>query len=145
MIPPPADPGHCGPTLASASTDTAEVRQRIDIFCRLLAALPESSAGPALLYQLDGGDEVRSIALGEDLVVGRKPDASDGGLAFPDCERMSRRHFRIRQVEEFFVLTDLESANGTFVNAMQSRVREHWLTAGDLFFAGGVVFAFTGD
>jgi pSer/pThr/pTyr-binding forkhead associated (FHA) protein len=145
MTPPPTDPGDCGPTLSAAATDTAEVRQRIDVFGRLLEALPEPPAGPALLYQIEGRDEVRSVPLGAELIVGRRPEASECGLAFPECERMSRRHFRIRRVEDFHVLTDLGSANGTYVNASPARIREHWLTAGDILFAGGVVFAFSGD
>ena len=57
---------------------------------------------------------------------------------------MSRRHFEIKLTDGFYVLRDLESRNGTYVNDEPQRIREHVLKAGDIILAGGVIFVVTG-
>lgn len=132
-----------------AAADTEAIRHRVDLFGRMLDALPDEPIGPALIYQVQDQADVKSVALGTELVVGRKPESGEAPhadvLAFPESERMSRRHFRIRREQDFFMLTDLASANGTFVNTSAAPVQEHWLNAGDIILAGNVIFAFTGD
>ena len=44
-------------------------------------------------------------------------------------ERVSRHHARIELQQGVFVISDLDSANGTFVNGQ--RIQTHWLQSGD--------------
>jgi two-component system, NtrC family, sensor kinase len=55
---------------------------------------------------------------------------------------VSRRHAEIRAVGETFVLSDLDSSNGTFVN--NERVQQKELTSGDQVQIGRTVMLFTG-
>src|SRR6185436_15964606 len=57
------------------------------------------------------------------LVIGRDTTA---GLCIADAS-VSRRHSRIEKKETGFVITDLESLNGTFVNdvPVKNRLLEH--------------------
>src|ERR1044072_7466841 len=59
----------------------------------------------------------------ESLVIGREPAAN---LCIPDAS-VPRRHSKIEKNDSGFVLTDLESLNGTFVNnvPVKSRLLEH--------------------
>ena len=59
----------------------------------------------------------------EALVIGRETAAN---VCLPDAA-VSRRHSKIEKKDEEFVITDLESLNGTFVNdvPIRSRVLEH--------------------
>ena len=114
---------------------------------RSVCSLPAKPDGVALLYQEPGTASVQCHPLGENLVVGRsrKNERNPAGcdLAFED-EQMSRRHFEIKLTDGFYVLRDLESRNGTYVNDDPQRIREHVLKAGDIILAGGVIFVFTG-
>lgn len=49
----------------------------------------------------------------EPIVIGRSPDAD---LVLAD-EKISRLHCAIRQVDGLFMIKDLDSRNGTYVNA----------------------------
>jgi hypothetical protein len=53
---------------------------------------------------------------------------------------VSRRHAVIKLTERGFVIQDLESQNGTFING--ERVPEHTLSDGDLIWIGDVKMAF---
>jgi pSer/pThr/pTyr-binding forkhead associated (FHA) protein/subtilisin family serine protease len=44
-------------------------------------------------------------------------------------ERVSRHHARIELQQDVFVISDLDSANGTYVNGQ--RIERHWLQSGD--------------
>lgn len=67
----------------------------------------------ATLTQVEGGHPHLTIALsGADLEIGRERGA---GLRI-EREKVSRRHARIHQESGHHVLSDLGSANGTFVN-----------------------------
>jgi hypothetical protein len=135
-------------TIRIATTPTREVFDRILQFNRLLGAVAEKPTGNALLYRLPGSGKVRFEPLGERIVVGRlrksprNPDACD--LAFPELSEMSRKHFEIVLTDGFFVLRDLGSQNGTYINNQPSPTRAEVLKAGDIIVAGGVSFAYTG-
>jgi Nif-specific regulatory protein len=60
---------------------------------------------------------------GDALVIGRETAAN---LCIPDAS-VSRRHSKIEKKDDGFVVTDLESLNGTFVNGVpiRSRILEH--------------------
>ena len=127
-----------------------EVVDRLLTFDQLWSALEEPPEGPALIYEVPGNAEVRCLPLDQAItVVGRLPRSADpeqgADLAFPGLEKLSKRHFQIRRDEEEFVLEDLGSRNGTYVNVNHQPTARKALVGGDLIYAGGVIFAFTGD
>jgi len=128
---------------------TADVLERVRQFSELHAALTTEPEGAALLYHVPGSAEVRAATIGGKLVVGRigkggaNADACD--LAFPQLTEMSRRHFEIEAADGVYLLRDLGSRNGTYLNGATDRICESVLKAGDLILAGGVTFAFSGD
>src|SRR5689334_2226000 len=79
---------------------------------------------PPRLAAISGKHKGAVFAINEDtLVIGRETSAH---LSIADAS-VSRRHSRIEKKDENFVITDLESLNGTFVNdvPVRSRVLEH--------------------
>jgi hypothetical protein len=75
--------------------------------------------------------------LGPATSIGRTPDNQ---IAI-DVREVSRRHARIdMRPDGTFVLTDLGSGNGTFVN--DKRVREHTLASGDRVRIGNQSFVY---
>jgi adenylate cyclase len=69
--------------------------------------------------------------------IGRAPALSDLVL---DSERVSRRHAVIRETPDGFVLTDLDSANGTLVNGQ--RAKQHTLKDKDSIAIGDYTLVF---
>jgi len=79
---------------------------------------------PPRLAAISGKLKGAIFALNEEsLVIGRETAAN---LCIPDAS-VSRRHSQIEKNDSGFVLTDLESLNGTFVNdvPVKSRLLEH--------------------
>jgi len=79
---------------------------------------------PPRLAAISGKLKGAIFALNEEsLIIGRETAAS---LCIPDAS-VSRRHSKIEKNDTGFVLTDLESLNGTFVNdvPVKSRLLEH--------------------
>jgi two-component system, cell cycle response regulator len=82
--------------------------------------------GKACLIVIRGRSLGRRVDLaGEPVVIGR---GSDAGLAIDDAH-ISRSHARVLRVPEGFVIEDLGSKNGVFVNGV--RVRRHVMRDGD--------------
>lgn len=135
-------------TIRVAATPTHDVFDRVSKFYRLYGAVVEKPEANALLYRVPGSEEVRCEAFQNALVVGRlrkserNPDGCD--LAFPQLSEMSRRHFEILLADDFYLVRDLGSQNGTYINNQPSRIHEEVLKAGDIIVAGGVGFAYTG-
>ena len=77
-------------------------------------------------------------APGESLIIGRAADCQ----VVIDDQRLSRRHFRLAWNETLCQLTDLGSANGTWVNGQ--RIQEAILRDGDEIAAGDSVFRIDG-
>jgi pSer/pThr/pTyr-binding forkhead associated (FHA) protein len=76
------------------------------------------------------------VALGNQFTIGRQAENS---LALTNDRAVSREHARIERVAEHFLLHDLKSANGTFVERGEhkSRVTEPvQLQAGDVIHVG---------
>jgi FHA domain len=140
--------GESAATIQVANTRAHEVFDRISQFNRLFGAIAAKPEGNVLLYQVPGSREVQFKTIGEKIVVGRlrkserNPDGCD--LAFPELSEMSRKHFQIVRTDEFFVLRDLGSQNGTYINNHLTGNRTEVLKAGDIIVAGGVRFAYTG-
>ncbi|HVI73316.1 MAG TPA: FHA domain-containing protein, partial [Pyrinomonadaceae bacterium] len=79
---------------------------------------------PPRLAAISGKHKGAIFALNEEpLVIGRETAAN---LCIADAS-VSRRHSRIEKHDDGFVITDLESLNGTFVNdvPVKSRLLEH--------------------
>lgn len=82
----------------------------------------------------------KDVTLGAETVIGRAPDVE---LPVDDAGA-SRRHCRVRMEGQFWVLEDLGSRNGTFVNGKRAEgvvpLRE-----GDVVRIGTVELIFRGD
>src|ERR1041385_2409757 len=92
---------------------------------------------PPRLAAISGKLKGAVFAIGEEpLVIGRETAAH---LCIADAS-VSRRHSKIEKQEDGFVITDLESLNGTFVNdvPVRSRLLEH----GDRVRIGDAQFLF---
>ena len=91
----------------------------------------------ACLVIIYGGELGRRIHLGNEAVeCGRSPN-----VAIPiDDDAASRRHARIRRMGDTFVVTDLGSTNGTYVNDVI--VHERPLVDGDQIKIGRTIFKF---
>src|ERR1041385_6168231 len=79
---------------------------------------------PPRLASISGKHKGAVFAINEDtLVIGRETSAH---VSIADAS-VSRRHSKIEKKDEGFVITDLESLNGTFVNDLpvKTRLLEH--------------------
>jgi hypothetical protein len=84
---------------------------------------------PKLLLQFE--DRVlRECAMTADVTIGRQPDNS----VSVDNPAVSAHHARVVREGDAFVVEDLESRNGTFVNG--TRVARHVLQHGDVVLVG---------
>lgn len=107
------------------------------------SAVPRRSRGPlrSSLICLDGWELGREIEIqGAEHLLGRSIEA-DSAIASP---MISREHARITRNEEYgqetFLITDLKSSNGTFVNNVP--VTTTILRHGDRILLGNVLFKF---
>src|SRR6186997_876687 len=92
----------------------------------------------ATLYVLQGRDQGKSF----DLLNGSQTIGRDACNSIQICDiEISRRHAEIRKDEEGFLLVDLDSSNGTFVNAQQ--ISQRPLANGDRIQLGGSLLLFT--
>ena len=86
---------------------------------------------------LDSAEAGRRFFLdGEELIIGRSSDAD----IQVDRDSVSRRHARISRAADGWVVCDLQSTNGSYVNDMP--IREHKLVSGDRVKIGNAVFRF---
>jgi hypothetical protein len=103
---------------------------------RSVAGLP---AGSAVLLALRGpnqGDRVALDPAGGVVTVGRSPEAA----MFLDDVTVSRRHAEFRPQDGGWVLADVGSLNGSYVN--RHRIEEQRLKGGDEVQIGKYRFAF---
>lgn len=87
----------------------------------------------ARLVRLEGDEEIASLPLGDEFVVGRDPADADLVIDHP---RISRRHLRVRAHGDGHVAEDLGSSNGTFLNGEPLRGAVA-LEPGDVLVLGG--------
>ena len=128
-----------GTTMFRAPIDSAAVHDRLSRAAAMLAGLASAPAETCLVYSTGNGGESTATPTGESILVGREVD---GRLCFPDCIEMSRRHFRIERSGDHWLMEDLESRNGTFINGGEAPVQRRLLRDGDLLNAGGMEFLF---
>ncbi|TSC31955.1 FHA domain-containing protein [Corallococcus sp. Z5C101001] len=92
-----------------------------------------------LVYNPGQSDEL-TYPLGDaTITIGR---ADDQAICIPH-RSLSRQHARIESADGRFIVTDLQSKNGTFVNGVQIRRKE--LRPGDTLTLGELVFLLTRD
>ncbi len=72
-----------------------------------------------------------SLTVTSSIIIGR----SDICDVFIDDAKMSRQHFAIEFTQGVFMISDLESANGTYVNGVRVQSRQR-LNSGDMIMAG---------
>jgi signal transduction histidine kinase len=90
------------------------------------------------LFVIRGNDQgTRFELVGDTIGLGRE---SSNAVQLHDTE-VSRQHAEIRRTETGYVLVDLNSSNGTFVNGL--RIEQHNLTSGDHVQVGGTMMLFT--
>ena len=85
------------------------------------------------------GKAAKVVSLINDVtVLGRSAQCD---ISFPEDNNCSRRHFQIRKWAGKYVIEDLQSHNGTFVNGNKVE-KEHPLSDGDLISAGDTTVLF---
>ena len=89
------------------------------------------------LMVADGSDRGKKITLNKNMIKVGKRDTNDFVLS---DKAVSRLHFEIEYTSDSFLLRDLGSTNGTFLNG--SKVKEAYLTPGDLIKAGNTTLEF---
>jgi serine/threonine protein kinase len=95
---------------------------------------PGGGAGERLRLKVTGGNALGlEIQVDDELLIGRQAD--DVGRLGDDVE-ISRRHARISRTDVDFVIEDLGSTNGTFLNGRRID-RPEILSAGDRIQVGG--------
>jgi hypothetical protein len=103
----------------------------------LEAARRAALLGPVLVIRTGGGREGEVVGLDADvLTVGRSPHSD----LFLDDVTVSRHHARIIHDETGFLIEDLNSLNGTYVN--RKRIERHQLFDGDELQIGKFKLAF---
>src|SRR5262245_11634133 len=105
---------------------------------RSMGMLPPRDRGPYMprLVITKGAGLGRDHAIGTECVLGRAPDVD----FVVDDLGVSRRHARVYREGDAYVVADLGSRNGTFVNTQ--RVQAASLNDGDLIRVGGVELVF---
>jgi len=102
---------------------------------RPMAALTRTTSNPSKAYLIVNGE--RHVPLDKAVVtLGRKLD----NTIIVDDPRVSRHHAQLRQRYSHWILYDLGSASGTYVN--NSRVDECLLQPGDVILLAGVALIY---
>jgi diguanylate cyclase (GGDEF)-like protein len=103
----------------------------------LTLGIPPRFSGEECLVQIYGKQLGRRFRLtGPALVIGRSPDAN----VVVDSDTVSRLHARVEREDNGFVVVDLQSTNGTFIN--DRPVSAQRLANGDLVRIGDSIFKF---
>lgn len=101
------------------------------------AARRGTLAGPVLLIRAGGGREGQVVGVeGDVLTIGRSPHSD----LFLDDVTVSRHHARVLHDENGYLVEDLNSLNGTYVN--RKRIERHPLFDGDEVQIGKFKLAF---
>ncbi len=135
-------------TLQRLEPTRSELMERVRKFGQLYEALPVKPPGAALLFQSKDSNEVKYLSIDQRVTLGRLPQSFNGTkesiLLFSDPE-MSRSHFEVEESEGLWIIRDLDSRNGTYVNERPVGSETVILKAGDVISAGSTIFFFTGS
>lgn len=103
----------CGALLHRETGETTMSLALDDVGDEIAAALDATIRGPALIVRSGGGRAGESfVPDAERTLIGRSPECD----VFLDDVTVSRRHAELVHEGERFVIRDLGSLNGTFVN-----------------------------
>ncbi len=97
---------------------------------------PESSLSIYKLIFVEGDSQIPDVRLGENVSIGRSPS---NDLVLP-AAKVSRQHAAINKYKDRYILIDLKSSNGVFVNGR--KIDEHTLEEGDEISISGYRFVF---
>ena len=145
---------HTSPSV-QLSADEALAPHEVSIFLKQTSALPISETGILALVKADREDEnnqnlqpVPLLILKDDktlklsgnvINIGRK---NTNHIIVNDL-RVSRTHAQIRKVKAEYVIFDVGSTGGTFINS--NRIEQHILRPGDVISLAGYTMIFTVD
>lgn len=96
----------------------------------------QGAPGDYYLKSIDGDLDVKEYVIKENLSIGRSP-SNDITLKAP---KVSRQHAAINRYNNQFIIIDLKSSNGVYVNG--AKVDEYVLKVGDEVSIGGYRFLF---
>jgi FHA domain len=139
QLPSPEDAREMSRTLSGISAQRDQLATRLQYVSDLLADAGPLGQEPVLVWR-ETDRAVKHAAIASEFVVGRQSAAV--GSALREDNLLGRQHFRIQADKEDFLLEDLNSRNGTFVNAPEKRIQRRLLRNGDLILAGNHIFAF---
>lgn len=145
---------HSSPSV-QISADASLARHEVAIFLKQSASLPKIETGILSsevdnVSQLDNhtltpvpililkGDKTLQL-IGSVINIGRK---NSNHIVINDL-RVSRSHAQIRKVKEDYVIFDVGSSGGTFINS--NRIDQHILRPGDVISLAGYTMIFTLD
>ncbi|RBP41229.1 FHA domain-containing protein [Roseimicrobium gellanilyticum] len=113
--------------------------QRMLVISKVSEALPAGKAGP-LVASIQGGGlgPAGFTPIKKSLTVGRSRRAD--WQVEDSQKKLSSCHFSISQHGQKYVLTDLDSSNGTRVNESPARIKQCFIHHGDFIHAGGFTF-----
>jgi hypothetical protein len=135
--PPPPPPTVTPPPISQPHTQVVDLSRPLDDRTRMLSPLPERPLPLAWLVVMNGPWAGKVFRLQELNDIGR--DSRYNTIAVED-PTMSRQHARMRLEKEGFVIYDLASANGVWVNGQKEQRRR--LQNGDRITLGQTVFGF---
>ena len=75
------------------------------------------SSGSLRITAMNAPTRVEIVVTKDEFVIGKKPELCDGVIDFN--KMISRSHCKINKKGDQYVITDLQSANGTFVNKVK--------------------------
>ena len=120
--------------------DTHAIRNRMALAARILDQLSETPRVPTLVIIKAPLAVIRAVPITDEMIVGRHSDCQ---LPVPEGKTMSRQHFHLRKADGLFIIKDLGSRNGTFINDPKTRLTQpRALRDGDMIFAGEIAFLF---
>ena len=133
-------------TVRDVPSSSAEVADRLSRFSKFYDALSTKPETAALIYKDPITGSATWRAIGDRLLVGRSPKVSAkivGALLSIRDDEMSRQHFEVVLTnDELYLLNDLDSLNGTYVNGVRQETAV--LIGGSEIRAGKTIFIFSG-
>lgn len=89
------------------------------------------SSGSLRITAMNAPTRVEIVVTKDEFVIGKKPELCDGVIDFN--KMISRSHCKINKKGYQYVITDLQSANGTFVNKVKLQPNQpHPINNGDV-------------
>lgn len=116
-----------------------QILERLHIYDEYFRSLPEPCIVPAIFYR-DADSKVKAVPIGNSIRVGRRADCE---VSLRNATNLSKEHFKVSLEDGLFVVHDMKSRNGTFINGGNTSIDEHVLSDGDIISAGSLIFVFS--